>query len=60
VAPSPSARKAILGRVSQADVEPIREAFERCWVCELHDGVLVRMHFHSSHAEALEAVGLGQ
>jgi ketosteroid isomerase-like protein len=30
------------------------------WVCELRDGALVRMHFYSSHTEALTAVGLGK
>jgi ketosteroid isomerase-like protein len=28
------------------------------WVCEMRDGRLARMTFHSSHAEALEAAGL--
>jgi ketosteroid isomerase-like protein len=28
------------------------------WVCEMRDGALSRMHFYSSHAEALEEVGL--
>ncbi|HEX2371440.1 MAG TPA: nuclear transport factor 2 family protein [Solirubrobacterales bacterium] len=28
------------------------------WVCEMRDGRLSRMTFHSSHAEALEAAGL--
>ena len=28
------------------------------WVCEMRDGALLRMFFYSSHAEALEAVGL--
>ncbi|MEK6272938.1 MAG: nuclear transport factor 2 family protein [Actinomycetota bacterium] len=28
------------------------------WVCEMRGGVLVRMFFYSSHAEALEAAGL--
>jgi hypothetical protein len=30
------------------------------WVCEMRDGALARMYFYSSHAEALEAVGLAQ
>ena len=28
------------------------------WVCEMQDGALSRMFFYSSHAEALQAVGL--
>jgi ketosteroid isomerase-like protein len=28
------------------------------WVCEMRDGRLSRMTFHSSHAEALQAAGL--
>ena len=28
------------------------------WVCEMRDGALSRMFFYSSHAEALQAVGL--
>jgi hypothetical protein len=28
------------------------------WVCEMRDGALRRMSFYSSHAEALESVGL--
>jgi len=28
------------------------------WVCEMQDGSLLRMFFYSSHAEALQAVGL--
>jgi ketosteroid isomerase-like protein len=28
------------------------------WVCEMRDGLLARMFFYSSHAEAIEAVGL--
>jgi ketosteroid isomerase-like protein len=28
------------------------------WVCEMRDGSLLRMFFYSSHAEALDAVGL--
>jgi ketosteroid isomerase-like protein len=28
------------------------------WVCEMRDGTLSRMLFYSSHADALEAVGL--
>ena len=28
------------------------------WVCEMRDGTLSRMFFYSSHAEALQAVGL--
>jgi ketosteroid isomerase-like protein len=30
------------------------------WVCEMCDGALFRMFFYSSHAEALEAVGLSE
>ena len=30
------------------------------WVCEMRDGALARMFFYSSHAEALNAVGLGE
>jgi ketosteroid isomerase-like protein len=30
------------------------------WLLELRDGKLVRMFFYSSHAEALEAVGLSE
>ena len=28
------------------------------WVCEMHNGALLRMFFYSNHAEALEAAGL--
>ena len=30
------------------------------WVCHMRDGALSRMFFYSSHAEALEAVGLSE
>jgi ketosteroid isomerase-like protein len=30
------------------------------WVCEMEDGALRRMHFYSSHAEAIEAAGLSE
>jgi ketosteroid isomerase-like protein len=30
------------------------------WLCELQDGKLARMLFYSTHAEALEAVGLSE
>jgi ketosteroid isomerase-like protein len=30
------------------------------WVCEMQDGALSRMFFFSSHAEALQAVGLSE
>ena len=30
------------------------------WVCEMRDGALTRMFFCSSHADALEAVGLAE
>jgi hypothetical protein len=30
------------------------------WVCEMRDGTLARMLFHSSHADARAAVGLAE
>jgi ketosteroid isomerase-like protein len=43
------------GRTSDIEIE-----YPFGWVCELRDGKLSRMSFHSSHAEALKAVGLGE
>jgi ketosteroid isomerase-like protein len=41
------------GRASNTEIE-----YPFGWVCEMRDGKLSGMSFHSSHAEALEAAGL--
>jgi ketosteroid isomerase-like protein len=43
------------GRASETEIE-----YPFGWVCEMRDGRLSRMTFHSSHAEALEAAGLSE
>jgi ketosteroid isomerase-like protein len=44
-----------LGKASESELQ-----YPFGWVCEMRDGRLSRMTFHSSHAEALEAAGLSE
>jgi ketosteroid isomerase-like protein len=51
----------VLGAVRfQGKASDIEMSHPFAWVCELRDGALARMYFYSSHAEALEAVGLAK